>query len=161
MYSNVILYIVALHWYKYTHNYIYRKWVVMIKKSNFCYILPSSPNGLFSHSKSHISQKSCHNEIILQGSVWCGNNSRVVRFRGWHLQRSTRTEFHNKINYGPIWMNICACTYMYRGQPLTMWQHFKGGIYWDNLAETCSDISRAAGFWGAATFRGNTVIGLH
>ena len=32
-----------------------------------------------------------------------------------------------------------------------MWQDFEGSIYWDELAETCSDISRAAGF------RGNTV----
>ena len=31
---------------------------------------------------------------------------------------------------------------------------FDGGIYWDELAETCSDISRVAGFRGAA---GNAV----
>ena len=29
-----------------------------------------------------------------------------------------------------------------------MRRDFKGDIYWDELAETCSDISRAAGFQG-------------
>ena len=38
-----------------------------------------------------------------------------------------------------------------------MRRDFKGDIYWDELAETCSDISRAAGFQGAARFQGNTV----
>ena len=39
-----------------------------------------------------------------------------------------------------------------------MWQDFEGGAYWDELAEICGDISRAAGFQGAARFRGNTVL---
>ena len=39
-----------------------------------------------------------------------------------------------------------------------MRQDFEGGVYWDELAEICSEISRAAGFRGAARFRGNTVI---
>ena len=39
-----------------------------------------------------------------------------------------------------------------------MRQDFEGGVYWDELADKCSDISRAAGFQGAARFRGNTVI---
>ena len=37
-----------------------------------------------------------------------------------------------------------------------MWQDIEGGIYWDELAETCSDISRAEKFQGAVRFRGNT-----
>ena len=39
-----------------------------------------------------------------------------------------------------------------------MRRDFEGGVYWD---ETCGDISRAAGFRGAARFRGNTVIIIH
>ena len=39
-----------------------------------------------------------------------------------------------------------------------MRQHFEGGIYWDELAEICGEILRAAGFRGAARFRGNTVV---
>ena len=36
-----------------------------------------------------------------------------------------------------------------------MQRDFEGGV---ELAETCGDISRAAGFRGAARFRGNTVV---
>ena len=32
--------------------------------------------------------------------------------------------------------------------PRTMWQDFEGSVYWDELAEICSKISRAAGFRG-------------
>ena len=38
-----------------------------------------------------------------------------------------------------------------------MWQDFEGSIYWDAFAETCGEISRAAGFRGAMRFQGNTV----
>ena len=38
-----------------------------------------------------------------------------------------------------------------------MRQDFEDGVYWDELAEICGDISRAAEFRGAARFRGNTV----
>ena len=38
-----------------------------------------------------------------------------------------------------------------------MWRDFEGGVYWDELADRCGDISRAVGFRGAARFRGNTV----
>ena len=38
-----------------------------------------------------------------------------------------------------------------------MRRDFEGGVYWDKLAGRCGDISRAAGFRGAARFRGNTV----
>ena len=37
-----------------------------------------------------------------------------------------------------------------------MWRDFEGGIYWDELAEICGDISRAARFQGVARFRGKT-----
>ena len=39
-----------------------------------------------------------------------------------------------------------------------MQRDFEGGVYWDELAEICSEISRAVGFRGAARFRGNTVV---
>ena len=32
---------------------------------------------------------------------------------------------------------------------------FEGGVYWDDFAETCGDISRAAEFRGAVRFQGN------
>ena len=38
-----------------------------------------------------------------------------------------------------------------------MRRDFEGGVYWVELADRCGDISRAAGFRGAARFRGNTV----
>ena len=38
-----------------------------------------------------------------------------------------------------------------------MRRDFEGGVYWDELADRCGDILRAAGFRGAARFRGNTV----
>ena len=53
---------------------------------------------------------------------------------------------------------VCACAYGNRCQPLTMRQDFEGGVYWDELADKCGDISRVAGFRGAVRFRGNTVI---
>ena len=39
-----------------------------------------------------------------------------------------------------------------------MRRDFEGGVYWDEMADRCGDISRAAGFRGAARFRGNTVV---
>ena len=38
-----------------------------------------------------------------------------------------------------------------------MRRDFEGAVYWDELADRCGDISRAAGFQGAATFQGNMV----
>ena len=35
-----------------------------------------------------------------------------------------------------------------------MRRDFEGVVYWDELADRCGNISRAAGFRGAATFRG-------
>ena len=31
------------------------------------------------------------------------------------------------------------------------------GIYWDDLAEACGDISRAAEFWGAVIYHGSHI----
>ena len=36
---------------------------------------------------------------------------------------------------------------------LIMQRDFKGSINWDKLADRCGDISRVAGFRGAARFR--------
>ena len=41
----------------------------------------------------------------------------------------------------------------------TMRRDFEDGVYWDELAEICGEMSRAAGFRGAARFRGNTAYG--
>ena len=40
-----------------------------------------------------------------------------------------------------------------------MRRDFKGGVYWDEYAETCGEISGAAGFRGAVRFQENTVCG--
>ena len=39
-----------------------------------------------------------------------------------------------------------------------MRRDFEGGVYWDEMADRCGDISRAAGFRGAARFRGNRYV---
>ena len=104
-----------------------------------------------------ISSKSRRGEILFQGSVWCGDNSRAARFRGRRLQRSIRTHvysFNNKSSYVHV---KCPCAYGNCCRPLTMRRDFEGGVYWDELADRCGEISRAAGFRGAARFRGNTV----
>ena len=42
--------------------------------------------------------------------------------------------------------NVCALSYN-AANPLPCGDSdFKGGIYWDELAETCGDILRVAGF---------------
>ena len=53
-----------------------------------------------------------------------------------------------------------TCAYRYCCRPLTMRRDFEGGVYWDELADRCGDISRVAGFRGAARFRGNTVYNI-
>ena len=81
----------------------------------------------------------------------------AATIRGRRLQRSTRTRVHS-FNNKPICMHVkCACAYGNCCRPLTMRRDFEGGVYWDELADRCGDISRAAGFRGAARFRGNTV----
>ena len=108
--------------------------------------------------KYRISSKSCHGEILFQGSVWCGDNSRAARFQGRRLQRSTRTCIHN-FNNKRICMHVkCACAYWYSCRPFTIQRDFEGGVYWDELVDRCGDIPRAAGFRGTARFRGNTVV---
>ena len=108
------------------------------------------------HSVFRISSKSHRGEILFQGSIRCGDNSRAARFRGGrHLQRSTCTHVHS---FNSCMHVKCLCTYGNCCRPLTMRQDFEGGVYWDELAERCGDISRAAEFQGVARFRGNTVF---
>ncbi len=40
------------------------------------------------------------------------------------------------------------CAYVHISQPFTKWQHFEGGIYWEDLPEI------------VVTFQGNTVSTL-
>ena len=90
-----------------------------------------------------ISSKSRRGEILFQGSVWCGDNSRAARFRGWHLQRSTRT-----CAYMPSIISLFVCMYNVRAH-----------MYIAGDPLPCSKISRVA-FIGmsmqkhAARFRG-------
>ena len=45
-----------------------------------------------------------------------------------------------------------------------MRRDLEGSVYWDELADRCGEISRAAGFQGAARFRGNMIyiyVGIH
>ena len=82
----------------------------------------------------------------------------AATIRGRRLQRSIRTHVHS-FNNKPSCMHVkCPCAYGNCCRSLTMRQDFEGGVYWDKLADRCGDISRAAGFRGAARFRGNTVI---
>ena len=50
-------------------------------------------------------------------------------------------------------VNFLLTATVYRCRPRTMQQYYKGGVYWDELAEICGDISRVVGFQGAARFR--------
>ena len=52
----------------------------------------------------------------------------------------------------------CVCAYAYCYRPRTMRWDFEGGVYWDEFAEICGEILRAAGFQGVARFWENTVI---
>ena len=84
----------------------------------------------------------------------------AATIRGRRQQRLTRTRVYTAsiISLAPSCMHVkCACTYGNCCWPLTMQRDFKGGIYWDELADRCGEISRAAGFRGAARFQGNTV----
>ena len=56
-----------------------------------------------------------------------------------------------------VCMYMCVCAYVNRWWPRTMRWNFEGSVYWDELAEICGKIWRAAGFQGAARFRGNMV----
>ena len=100
------------------------------------------------HTIYRISSKSRRGEILFQGSVWCGDNSRAA---------STEIDTHAR-THKPSCMHVkCPCAYGNCCRPLTMRRDFEGGVYWDELADRCGDISRAAGFRGVARFRGNTV----
>ena len=74
------------------------------------------------------------------------------------LQRLMHTRvysFNNKLSC----MHVkYPCAYGNFCRPLTMQRDFEGGVYWDELADRCGDILRAAGFRGAARFRGNMVF---
>ena len=105
-----------------------------------------------------ISSKSRCGEILFQGSIWGGDNSRAARFRRRRLKRLKRMCVHS-FNNKPNCMHVkCPCAYGNCCQPLTMRRDFKGGVHWDELANRCGDISRAAGFRGAARFQANTGV---
>ena len=101
--------------------------------------------------------------FYFQGSIWCGDNSRAARFRGrldfeGGVYRDQHACAYTASINKPICMHVkCTCAYRYCCRPLTMQRDFEGGVYWDKLADRCGEISRAAGFRGAARFRGNTV----
>ena len=72
--------------------------------------------------------------------------------QGRHLQRLTCTRVYNFNK--PIF--ICTHNghaHTYRAVDLLLlWQDFEGDVYWGEFAETCGDISRAAGFRGMVRF---------
>ena len=90
----------------------------------------------------------------LQGSTVFPRNPAAARFnfkapyhaatiQGQHPQRSTHTRVHS---FSDNVCTYCACAHtysVYRCQPRTMWQDFKGGV---DLAEICNNILRAAEF---------------
>ena len=76
----------------------------------------------------------------------------VATIQGWHLQRWTCTHVYS-FNNEPICMHVkCVCADVYRCRPCTMWHNFEDGVYQDELAEICGDISRVVGFRGNMVF---------
>ena len=75
----------------------------------------------------------CHGEILFQGLVWCGDNSRAVRFRGWYIQRSTRACTYTASIKIIILLSILYHAVKFWGQCLLGWvcrnmqRYFKGG----------------------------------
>ena len=53
---------------------------------------------------------------------------------------------------------ICAFRIHWIRWHFSMRRDFEGGVYWNQPPYRCGEISRAAGFRGAARFRGNTVF---
>ena len=65
------------------------------------------------HDDCRISSKSHRGEILFQGPIWCGDNSRAARFRGQRLPRLT-CMCANSFNNKPICMHVkCARAYVY------------------------------------------------
>ena len=84
-----------------------------------------------------------HSEILFQGPVQYGDNSRAA---STEINKHA-CSFDNQHCHPFVCVNI-APAYIYIGQPFTMWQYFKGGIYWGDLPES------------AAKFRGKMVSEL-
>ena len=62
------------------------------------------------------------------------------------------TRIHS-FNNEPSCMHVkCLCAYGNCCRSLIMWRDLEGGVYWDELADRCGDISRMAGFRGVARF---------
>ena len=51
-----------------------------------------------------------------------------------------------------------VCAFIYCCWPFTIRRDFEGGIFWDELTETCGDISKAAGCRGVARFWGKNTV---
>ena len=98
------------------------------------------------------SLKSRCGKILFQGPVWCGDNHRAARFRGWHLQRLTHTRvcsFNNEPTCMYVY-NVRVHTYIVDDPLPCHGRYLFSGI--------CDNILRAAGFQGAARFWGNMLV---
>ena len=137
--SSMFTLVTSTQWQKMMNNI----WKLFFQRKQVPYILKISPQLDF---------------ISRPCLMWRQLNLRVARFQGRHLQRSARTHVYAASITSPFvcMYNVCAHTY-YCCRPFIMRRDFEGSIYWDELAEIRSDISRAVGFWGTVRFRGNTV----
>ena len=77
--------------------------------------------------------QSHRSEILFQDPVWCGDNSRVAS-----------TEINTHVHTQPT--KFCMHLRVHILLSTTMQRDFKGGMYWDDLAETRGNIARAARF---------------
>ena len=95
----------------------------------------------------HISSKSRCSEILFQDSVWCGDNSRAARFRGWRLQRSTRTRAYTP-SIISLFVSTCNArvhTYI-AGDPLPYSEISRAAFIGMSMQK------HAARFWGRRNF---------
>ena len=78
---------------------------------------------------------------------------------GVYRDRQARVYTASVITLFVCTYNACEHTYIVVN-PIPMRQDFKGGVCWDELAEICGNILRAAGFQGAVRFRGSMIFVL-
>ena len=93
---------------------------------------------LFPAVETRVTVQPPHSKILFQRVQFdrCSDNLRVA---DWHTHVCTASIMLSLIC---MHMHVHTCRYD-RCQPFTMRQGFKGDIYCDDLAETCSDILRA------------------
>ena len=83
---------------------------------------------------------------------WQFERGKILRVASTEFDMLTHTQV--QLLFVCTYSALRMCIHTYIAIDSTMSEQFEGGIYWDELAERCCNISRVAGFRGAA---GNTV----